>query len=180
MFAPQKGATHPAMVSLLERGLEQLVAVAARGGSGAADACAPGSASMGAAGGLSYGLCAFAGACVVLGTDLMTELLRLRACVERADVVVTGEGSFDSQSLSGKLVGGVLQLAAAAGKRCVVLCGTAPDGAAAQLALPRGSCEVRPLTAHFPLDECLARAEHCIEEEARRWARQALAPTASL
>ena len=122
VFAPQKGAT-AAQVGLLTARLEQLarryadeygVDVTELDGSGAA-------------GGLAGGLAAL-GARLVGGFDLVAEHVELDERVAAADVVVTGEGYLDAQSLEGKVVGGVCDLAAGSGRPVVVIVGDAdPD-----------------------------------------------------
>jgi glycerate kinase len=109
IFAPQKGAT-PAQVALLERRLqrmaqelEDLGSVDVRELEGA-----------GAAGGLAGALAAL-GASLVPGFDVVADALDLADHVRAADLVVTGEGFLDDQSFSGKAVGGMVGLAAAAG-----------------------------------------------------------------
>lgn len=94
VFSRQKGATTDSMPRL-ETALAHLVAV-----SGAGDAAlTPGA---GAAGGLGFGLLHFAGAGLASGFELLASLLDLEARIKMADHVVTGEGSIDRQSLSGK------------------------------------------------------------------------------
>ena len=112
-FGPQKGAT-PAQVSLLRRRLERLAEIYLQDyGVDVRDI--PGS---GAAGGLAGGLAA-AGAELVPGFDVVAEALGLAERIAGADLVVTGEGTFDAGSFDGKAVGGVLALAAEAGAcRC--------------------------------------------------------------
>ena len=100
VFGPQKGAT-PAQVGQLEAGLERFARLL--GG----DPSAPGS---GAAGGTAYGLSVAWGARILLGADRIAQHSGLLEAVERADVVLTGEGRFDAQSRSGKVVGRVLAL----------------------------------------------------------------------
>ena len=106
VFAPQKGAS-PAQVELLRARLEQLV-VRYRDEFGVDVSELDGA---GAAGGLAGGLAALGGR-LVSGFELVAEHVDLeeRACT--ADVVVTGEGHLDAQSLDGKVVGGVCRLAA--------------------------------------------------------------------
>jgi glycerate kinase len=103
VFGPQKGAS-PADVSLLDDGLRRLAALL--GG----DPDAPGA---GAAGGTGYGLAAGWGARLVPGAATVAEHAGLPAALADADLVITGEGRFDATSLTGKVVGGVLALAAA-------------------------------------------------------------------
>ncbi len=121
-FAPQKGAS-PAQVALLERRLQRMAQeLEAIGGIDVRDL--PGS---GAAGGLAGGLAAV-GASLVPGFEVVAEALDLAERVAAADLVVTGEGLLDEQSFSGKAVGGVAGLAAAAGVPVVAVVGEAdPD-----------------------------------------------------
>lgn len=121
-FAPQKGAT-PEQAQDLERALATFarLAVDALGGvlrpdllAGARPASttarlthAPGA---GAAGGLGFGL-ALVGARVVPGAALVADLVGLDAALAHADLVVTGEGRFDWQSLHGKVASLVAQRA---------------------------------------------------------------------
>ncbi|WP_062388386.1 glycerate kinase [Demequina iriomotensis] len=97
VFAPQKGAS-AAEVALLEARLE---AVAARLG---ADPTVPGA---GAAGGVGYALSAW-GATLVEGAPEIARLTGLDAAGAAADLVLTGEGRFDAQSLLGKVTGHAL------------------------------------------------------------------------
>lgn len=117
IFAPQKGAT-PAQVALLERRLARLAErYADERGVEVRDL--PGS---GAAGGLAGGLAAL-GAELVPGFDLVAEATGLASALAEAQLVVTGEGHLDAQSLEGKVVGGVTALAAAAGVPALVVVG---------------------------------------------------------
>ena len=110
VFGPQKGAT-PQQVSQLEAGLAHIAAIL--GGD-------PGLPGAGAAGGAGYGFSAVWGAVIRSGADRIAELSGLPEAVARADVVLTGEGRFDAQSLGGKVVGRVLALA---GTRAGVIAG---------------------------------------------------------
>jgi glycerate kinase len=109
VFGPQKGAG-PADIARLERGLARVADLL--GG----DPAAPGA---GAAGGTAYGLAAAWRATLVPGVDTVAACAGLPAALAGADVVVTGEGRFDTTSLSGKVVGGVVRLAASAGPAAV-------------------------------------------------------------
>jgi glycerate kinase len=117
VFGPQKGAG-PEDVQALERGLTHWAAVL-RTQVPAGTADRPGA---GAAGGLGFALFAL-GADRAPGVDLVLDAVGLRRRLEGADLVLTGEGSFDAQSLRGKVVTGVASTARAAGTPCVVLAG---------------------------------------------------------
>lgn len=102
VFGPQKGAT-PAQVAQLDAALAHLAELL--GGD-------PDAAGSGAAGGAGYGFATVWGATIVSGADRLAELSGLHAAIDRADVVLTGEGRFDEQSLTGKVVGSILALGA--------------------------------------------------------------------
>lgn len=121
VFGPQKGADR-SNIPLLEAALEGLV----NASGGAAAALKPGA---GAAGGLGFGLVHFAGAALVPGFELMADLTNLAERVAAADLVVTGEGSLDAQTLAGKAPFGVARLARSHGKPVWAFCGLA-DAAA--------------------------------------------------
>ena len=106
VFGPQKGAT-AAQVELLTRRLERLAQVYEneRG----IDVTAIERA--GAAGGLAGGL-ASVGADLVDGFGLVADAVGLDEAIADVDLVITGEGQLDATSLDGKVVGGVLELAA--------------------------------------------------------------------
>ncbi len=116
-FGPQKGAD-PAAVARLEARLAGWAdEVAARFGRDPRDE--PGA---GAAGGLGFALLAL-GAEPTSGAGLVRRATGLDAALDGADLVVTGEGSFDWQSLRGKLVTAVAGAAAERGVPCLVLAG---------------------------------------------------------
>jgi glycerate kinase len=118
VYGPPKGAT-PEDVILLDRALGHFAAVVHRDlGVDVREVRG-----AGAAGGLGAGLVAFLGARLRPGVDVVIEAVGLVQRVHRADVVVTGEGSFDAQSLRGKAPAGVLRVAAEARVPAVVLCG---------------------------------------------------------
>ena len=116
-FAPQKGAS-PAQVELLSRRLGRLVQLY-RDRYGVDVAELPGA---GAAGGLAGGLAAL-GAELVPGFDLVAESVELEDRVAGADLVVTGEGFLDEQSLQGKVVGGLVELCRECSKPLLVVVG---------------------------------------------------------
>ncbi len=127
VYGPQKGAS-PEDVVLLDRALAHYAAVLHRD-LGIDVREVPGA---GAAGGLGAGLIAFLGAHVRPGAEVVMEAVDLPRRIEAADLVVTGEGKLDAQSLRGKTVAGILRVARDAGRPVVVLCGRAevrPPGA---------------------------------------------------
>ncbi|HXJ71501.1 MAG TPA: glycerate kinase [Candidatus Dormibacteraeota bacterium] len=94
----------------------------------------------GAAGGLGFGLMTFAGARPESGFALFADQARLRERVEAVDLVITGEGALDAQTLMGKGVGQVADLCGRAGVPCVGLAGTVtnPDQARTKFRVARG------------------------------------------
>jgi glycerate kinase len=123
VFGPQKGAS-ARDVAVLEAGLTRFGNVLERDlGVDVRDL--PGA---GAAGGLAAGLVAFLGARVASGFDVVAGTCGFSEKLARADLVITGEGSFDAQSRQGKTTGRVIGAAEAAGKRWLVLAGRCADG----------------------------------------------------
>jgi len=121
VFSGQKGATDENKI-LLEAALTQLAAIS---GGGAAAVVA----GAGAAGGLGFGLLHFTGARLVSGFDLLAGLLGLQSRMTAADHIITGEGSIDHQSLSGKGPVALAKLAQQLGKPVTAFCGQADDAA---------------------------------------------------
>jgi glycerate kinase len=123
VYGPQKGAS-PEDVALLDRALRHFAAVVHRDlGIDLRDT--PGA---GAAGGLGAGLIAFLGARLRPGVDVVMDAVRLRERLRGADLVITGEGRFDGQSLRGKAPAGVLRAADEFGVPALVLCGERQAG----------------------------------------------------
>jgi glycerate kinase len=123
-FAAQKGAT-PDQIEILERALTRLADVAAKT-FGCDHRIAPGA---GADGCLGFGLLTFCGATIRSGFEVVAELNGLREKIARADIVITGEGKLDRQTLAGKVPAGVARLARAAGKRVFAIVGQAAKDA---------------------------------------------------
>jgi glycerate 2-kinase len=120
VYGPQKGASL-ADVQVLERGLSQLVTVLAEELPNVKDAAsAPGA---GAAGGVGFAALALLRAQPRPGIDLLLELIDFQARLPGADLVVTGEGSLDVQTLHGKAPAGVAAAARAARVPVVAVAG---------------------------------------------------------
>ena len=117
VYGPQKGAS-PAQVGELDAGLIHWAAVVARA-TGADHAATAGA---GAAGGVGFAMAAL-GATVRPGIDLVLDLIGFTAALSKADLVITGEGSLDAQTLAGKAPIGVANAARAAGVPVVAVCG---------------------------------------------------------
>lgn len=115
VFGPQKGAT-PAMVEAMEENLARLARAVPDGDRLAAT---PGA---GAAGGTGFGLLAW-GATVAGGAGAVADAIGLSAALDEADLVVTGEGRFDSQSAAGKAPSEVAARALAAGVPVALVAG---------------------------------------------------------
>ncbi|KRW61980.1 glycerate kinase [Pseudomonas sp. TTU2014-080ASC] len=123
VFGPQKGAS-AAQVEQLDDALRQLAVVVATD-LGKDFSQEPG---VGAAGGLGFAARAFLNACFRPGVELVTELTGLAQSMAGANLVITGEGRFDAQSLHGKTPVGVAKLAQSHGIPVVVLAGSLGEG----------------------------------------------------
>ncbi|HXY73229.1 MAG TPA: glycerate kinase [Actinomycetota bacterium] len=163
VYAPQKGAS-PADAELLDGALRRFAEVVRRE-TGVDIATRSG---MGAAGGLPASLVAFFGATLRSGLELVMQAAGLPERMRGAAVAVTGEGTFDAQSLRGKVVGGVVAAARAAGvPRVMVLCGAAA-------APPPEGVTLLSLAERFGAEGAIRRAEPLLERlaaEAGGWPR---------
>lgn len=121
IYGMQKGITTATAIMHEER-LTRLVDATGEKGKLAADT--PGA---GAAGGLGFGAMVFLNAALVPGFDLVADRLGLVDAVNWADLVITGEGRLDHQSLEGKGPHGVVELARASGKSTAAFCGSLGD-----------------------------------------------------
>lgn len=173
VYGPQKGASPDDVTALdaalahFAKVLEQTEGVGARV---AEYAASPGA---GAAGGIGFGAMLL-GARFRPGIEVMLDVLGFAPALERADLVITGEGSLDEQTLHGKAPAGVAAAARAAGKEVVAVCG--------RLALPAetlGRAGIRrayPLTDVEPdVAKCIADAGPILEQVAESIARDFVA-----
>ncbi|MGW4705115.1 glycerate kinase [Streptomyces sp. NPDC004285] len=170
VYGPQKGAT-PDDVRTLDAALAHFATVLEKavGPRAAEAAVAPGA---GGAGGIGYGALIL-GASFRPGIELMLEVLGFAPALERATLVITGEGSLDEQTLHGKAPAGVAAAARAAGKEVVAVCG--------RLALPAealGAAGIRRAYALADLEPdpatSMANAGPLLEEAAANLARDFL------
>lgn len=148
-YGPQKGA-RPEDLPLLDAALARFAEVLERDLLG----CPPGLAGLpgaGAAGGLGAAVLAAGGRCES-GIALVSRLIGLPRAMARADLVITGEGSFDHQSLRGKVVSGVAAAARDRGRPCVVIAG--------RVAVGRAEAAAAGVTDAYSLVEHFGGAEH--------------------
>jgi glycerate kinase len=155
VFGPQKGAD-PAQVSwLAERLRGYREEYRARFGVDVESI-----AGSGAAGGLAGGLAAL-GAELVPGFDAIADEVGFDALLADADWVVTGEGKFDATSQAGKVVGGVLERARAAGVPALIVAGVVDDEVTVERV---GDVAVISLTERFGADRAWQQTVACITE----------------
>jgi glycerate kinase len=162
-FGPQKGGTAE-QIETLEAALIRLADVVASD-LGCDFRDTPGA---GAAGGLGFGLMTFCGATIKSGFDVVAELIGLKAAIAKADVVITGEGRLDEQTLEGKAPAGVARLARESGKRVFAIAGSSSEAPAL-----RDQFEAIVILARPPItpEESVARAAELLQERARELAR---------
>lgn len=146
VFAPQKGASAEEVDVLEERLLAHSAVYAAETGTDVS--LLPGA---GAAGGLGGALMAYSGAQMESGVDRVLSLLRFEDRIADADLIITGEGRSDAQTLEGKVPLGVLRRSG--GVPVLLLSGAVTDAAAL---LEAGFSSVHAVTpAGMPLQEAL-------------------------
>jgi len=169
-FAPQKGAS-PDAVRRLEQGLRHWRDVL-HAATGVDVADLP---HAGAAGGIGAGLHAALGAALTEGFAAVAESVNLSDRIAAADLVITGEGRLDAQTVEGKVVAGVARLAAEAGTPAVALVGAAdpaPDGSLTSVAQQFGLAQIGVIT---PAGATLDAALRATRENLRAAARELIA-----
>lgn len=147
IFAPQKGADAQ-MVKDLDKGMANFAAVIARtpGLAGAGQTAGPDISRVpgtGAAGGLGGAFLAFLGAELTPGIDLVLDTVNFDERISGADLVITGEGKMDSQTLKGKTPFGILKRAMARNIRTVAICGKCLDR---QILIDAGFADIREIS----------------------------------
>ncbi|MER6738594.1 glycerate kinase [Streptomyces puniciscabiei] len=170
VYGPQKGAS-PDDVETLDAALAHFAKVleAEAGPRAAQYAASPGA---GAAGGIGYGALLL-GARFRPGIEVMLDVLGFAPALQRASLVITGEGSLDEQTLHGKAPAGVAAAARSAGRTVVAVCGRL---ALSPEALLRAGIErAYPLTSVEPdVARCIADAGPILERVAVRIAEDYL------
>jgi glycerate kinase len=170
VFGPQKGAIG-GQIAALDAGLRHWAKLVTET-TGTDWSEAPGA---GAAGGVGFAALAVLGARQRSGIDMILDLLGFDAALDGADLVITGEGSLDRQSLAGKAPVGVARAAAGRGVPVIAVAGRST--------LTADQARVAGITAIYPLTEleadparCMADAAVLLEQLGRAIAHDQLAP----
>ena len=173
VYGPQKGAS-PAEVAALDAGLRRWATVVAAA-VGRDWSRTPGA---GAAGGVGFAALAVLGATRRPGIELVLDLAGFEGALDGADLVITGEGSLDAQSLAGKTPVGVARAAARRGIAVVAVAGRSTLREAELAAA--GIAAVYPLTDLEPdLERCRAEADRLLRRTGQMIARDRLAEVAT-
>ena len=168
VFGPQKGAT-PEMVRELDEALAHFAEIVAEGVGGRcrcrkdvdnsilhlSSTPTPNTPGAGAAGGLGFAFKAFLNAELVPGVDLILAETHLEDFIRDADVVITGEGRLDGQTVMGKAPIGVARLAKKYGRRVLAFSGILGDGVEA--------VNAAGIDAYFPILRKLVTLEEALD-----------------
>ena len=162
IYGPQKGAT-PEMVKLLDANLAHLAGVV-ENITGQNMAEVPGA---GAAGGLGFGLMAFCGGTLEKGIDLVLDSVGFDEALEGADLVITGEGRIDGQSVRGKVPVGIAARAKKKNLPVLVIAGDIGPGIS-NLYEYGIDAVMSTVNKAMPLKEALERSTELLEDGAER------------
>lgn len=172
VFGPQKGAD-PEMVERLDRGLASIARLVKHQFGVDVDSI-PGA---GAAGGMGGGMLAFVGAELKMGVEVVLDLVDFETLITDADLVITGEGKVDDQSLGGKAIVGVARRAKQLNVPVIVLAGGLPSddeaiyesGVTALISINRNAEDFS--VARFKTEENLAKTVDSIMRLLKGFAR---------
>lgn len=151
IYAKQKGADD-AMIATLDKGMKSFARVI-HSATGKDISHIPGS---GAAGGLGGGMVAFLNAELTSGADLLLEICRFKEEITDANLIITGEGKIDRQSLMGKIPGKILQIGRERNIPVIALTGMVEDKNTLLEAGFKGVFPIKP--ADMPLKEAIKPA----------------------
>lgn len=138
VYGPQKGAT-PDDIRLMDKWLEQFAVLAKK----SFPKANPLQAGTGAAGGLGFAFLTFTNAVLEAGIKIILEETKLEEYIKYADIVVTGEGRIDFQTVMGKAPSGVADIAKKYGKPVLAFSGCVTEDAAV--------CNEHGIDAFFPI-----------------------------
>ena len=155
IYGPQKGAT-PSMILQMDKWLASYAALAKTVFEDA-DPDYPGS---GAAGGIGFAFRTFTNASLTSGIDIVLEETRLESYIRDADIVITGEGRLDGQTVMGKAPIGVAKIAKKYGKQVVAFAGCVTEDAIA--------CNEHGIDAFFPILRGVVTLEEAMDSDNAR------------
>ena len=155
VYGTQKGATQE-MITEMDGWLAHFAEVAQESFENA-DANQPGT---GAAGGLGFAFLSFLNASLQSGITIVLEETKLEEYIRQADLVVTGEGRLDSQTVMGKAPAGVAALAQKHGKKVIAFSGCVTEDAAV--------CNEHGIGAFFPILRTVAPLAEAMSAEVAR------------
>ena len=150
VYGPQKGATAE-MIRDMDGWLNRFAEFTKT----VSESADPGYPGAGAAGGLGFAFLAYTNAVLKSGIDIVLDETKLEEDIKCADIVVTGEGRLDSQTVMGKAPIGVAKLAKRYGKKVIGFCGcTTPD---AEI------CNENGIDAYFPILRTVTTLEEALD-----------------
>lgn len=152
VYGPQKGAV-ASMVRQMDKWLEHYAALAKK----SFPKADPNQAGAGAAGGLGFAFLTFTDAVLESGIQIVLEETNLEQYIQRADIVVTGEGRLDGQTAMGKAPVGVARLAGKYGKPVIAFAGSVAEDAAV--------CNLQGIDAFFPIVRGVCTLEEAMRPE---------------
>ncbi len=150
VYGPQKGAT-PEMIEDMDGWLEKYAELA-KSVSSKSDKDYAGA---GAAGGLGFAFLSFTNATLKSGIQIILDEINIEADIKNADIVVTGEGRLDSQTVQGKAPIGVAKLAKKYGKKVIAFSGCVTDDAEV--------CNEHGIDAFFPILRGVTTLEEALD-----------------
>ena len=152
VFAPQKGAD-AAMIAEMEKAMQHFSALV-KGYLPDAD---PNLSGSGAAGGLGFALRTFLNADLKPGIEVISKQTGIEAAIQDADIVITGEGRLDAQTVMGKVPVGIAKIAKKYGIPVVAFCGCTGEGAEI--------CNQHGIDAFFPILRTICSAKDAMQPD---------------
>ena len=152
IFAPQKGASQE-QIELMDLWIEKFSEICNEF-SNTDFSEFPGA---GAAGGLGYAFMTFLNAALEPGVKIILEEIKLEDEIRDADIVITGEGKLDHQTIMGKAPIGIAKLAKKYSKPVIAFCGMADDGAEI--------CNEHGIDAYFPILQKVTSLDDAMDKE---------------
>lgn len=152
VFAPQKGADS-IMVEEMEQSMQRFSEIV-KGYLSEADPYLPGS---GAAGGLGFALRTFLNADLKPGIEVISSQTGIEAAIQDADIVITGEGRLDAQTVMGKVPIGIAKIAKKYDLPVVAFCGCTGEGAEI--------CNQHGIDAFFPILRTICSAKDAMQPD---------------